>query len=727
VQDTGVDDHRDRSALEAEQDHGWPAWGREVQAALDRRGITVNSAATRLGLRNTTLKRWLAGEVPPQLSRLGQIAELTGVSHAVQLELGNVLPRELRSEAHAMQVADELRGAIGEVADVLGRATELAFSDAGARLAGILLADSEVPLQVTLRRAYRGNRYPIHLSTYVGVEGIGSEHYDDEALRRQVTKIIGQSARVFGARWREQEAHDWAPPRPKLILNVPQHERPRPSASNVSPAVPNLLMLGCPYAHAEYIGALLADALGYGYIDVRYSVPLPLDRTPTDPVVTDSRVEFSRHLAADESLTRHNVWSLTDHRVLPEIMLHLREAPVGCAIYVRSDDRLLERGSQVWGVPLDEMVELRSMLDELITSVEWPILTVLMPDELLSDSLGEIESNRLADVAMLAAVDAWIELHRCRFVPDAIRGRLASMFDARGRPSGDPRLSMVRTQANTPRKRLRPMVLTETNSRSLLDLAIRAARDAGDLVRQVPGRDLRASTKSSPTDFVTEMDSASETMIRQTILGARPDDGIIGEEGTSLVSRSGVSWLVDPIDGTTNYLRGMPNYSVSIAAIRSNETLVGVVYDPSLEETFSAINGQGAALNGQSINCSTTLLQESIIGTGFSYLSSNRTRQAEILRTLLPCIGDIRRPGSAAVSLCWVACGRLDAFYEKWLQPWDYAAGALIAREAGADVLGAGQKPLQDRLIVASAPSLTIQLREILSGSVQSDNCGSSS
>lgn len=450
----GVDDSRDQDALEAEQDRGWPAWGREVQAALDRRGITVNSAATRLGLRNTTLKRWLAGEVPPQLSRLGQIAELTGVSHAVQLELGNVLPRELRSEAHAMQVADELRGSIGQVADVLGRAAELAFSDPGARLAGILLADSAVPLQVTLRRAYRGNRYPVHLSTYVGVEEIGSEHYDDEALRRQVTSIIGQSARVFGARWREQDAHDWPPPHPKLILNVPQHERPRPPASNVISAVPNILMLGCPYAHAEYIGALLADALGYGYIDVRYSVPLPLDRTPTDSVVIDSRVEFFRRLATDESLARHHVWSLTDHRVIPEIALDLKKAPVGCAIYVRSEDHLLERGSQVWGVPFSEMLELRRMLDELISAVEWPVLTVVMPDELLSDNYGKIESNRVADVAMMAAVDVWIGLQRGRFVPDTLRGRLASMFDARGRPFGDPRLSMVRALANMPKKRL---------------------------------------------------------------------------------------------------------------------------------------------------------------------------------------------------------------------------------------------------------------------------------
>jgi hypothetical protein len=119
-----------------------------------------------------------------------------------------------------MQVADELRGAIGEVTDVLTRASELAFSDAGAHLAGILLADGAVPVQVTLRRAHRGNRYPLYLSTYVGVEAIGPKDYDDEELRRQVTRIIGQSARVFGARWREQDAHDWPLPRPNLILNV---------------------------------------------------------------------------------------------------------------------------------------------------------------------------------------------------------------------------------------------------------------------------------------------------------------------------------------------------------------------------------------------------------------------------------------------------------------------------------------------------------------------------
>jgi hypothetical protein len=377
---------------DSERDHGWPLWGTAIQAALERREITVNSAASRLGLRKTTL-------------------------------------------------------------DVVSRAAELAFSDAGARLAGILLADSEVPLQVTLRRAYRGIRYPIHLSTYVGVEGIDGDSHDDEILRQQVTRIIGQSARVFGARWREQEAHDWPPPHPKLILNVPQHERPRPSSSNAVAGVPNVLMLGCPYAHSEYIGALLADALGYGYIDIRYSLPLPLDKSPTDPQVTKARVEFVSDLAGDESMTRRHVWSVTDHRLLPEITGTLKRAAVGCAVYVRSQDRLLERGSEVWGIPFAEMLQLRGFIDRLVTSVDWPVLTVVMPDELLSNDDGMIERDRIADVSVLAAVDVWTHLRTWRFVPDGIRGRLASMFDARGRPLGDPRLSMVREQANMPRKR----------------------------------------------------------------------------------------------------------------------------------------------------------------------------------------------------------------------------------------------------------------------------------
>lgn len=212
-------------------------------------------------------------------------------------------------------------------------------------------------------------------------------------------------------------------------------------------------MLGCPYAHAEYIGALLADALGYGYIDIRYSLPLPLDKTPADRVVTKARVEFVRDLASDESITRRNVWALTDHRVLPEIIDTLKAGAVGCGIYMRSQDRLLARGSEVWGIPLEEMTRLRIMLDKLIAAVDWPVLTVEMPDELLSNDAGIIERDRVADVSMLAAVDVWTHLRNRRFVPDGVRGCLASMFDVRGRPLGDPRLSMVRDQANMPRTR----------------------------------------------------------------------------------------------------------------------------------------------------------------------------------------------------------------------------------------------------------------------------------
>lgn len=250
--------------------------------------------------------------------------------------------------------------------------------------------------------------------------------------------------------------------------------------------------------------------------------------------------------------------------------------------------------------------------------------------------------------------------------------------------------------------------------RALLDLAQKAAHEAGRLVSGTPVHSLAMTTKSSPTDLVSDMDRASERLILDIILGARPDDGLIGEEGTSASSRSGLSWLVDPIDGTANYLRGLPNYSISIAAVHEKGTVVGVVYDPSLDETFTAIHGHGAALNGNPIACSTTSLAEAIIGTGFSYSSARRAAQAEVLLGLLPAVGDIRRPGSAAVSLCWVACGRLDAFFETGLKPWDFAAGALIALEAGADVRGAEPDQPNRELVVASAPTITADLCRIV-------------
>jgi transcriptional regulator with XRE-family HTH domain len=428
---------------------GWPRWAAAVSDALARKGLSVNAAAEYLGVRNTTLKRWLDGVAAPQLSLLPRIAELSGLSHAIQLELGEVLPPTMSAEAHAIQVTDELRSVVGAITQVVARAGELAFSDVGARLAGILLSEEGADLQVTLRRAYRGHRYPVHLSTYVGVQRLhGDAHDDAGALRRRVTQIVGESARAFGARWREQDPHDWPPPRPGLILNVPQHERPRPASAAALSAAPNILMLGCPYAHAEYIGALIADALGYGYLDVRYSVPTPLDVDPADPTVTTARTRFVRELAANDNATYKHVWSIADHRVLPAVAGNLMNADIACVIYVRSGDRLLARGGEIWNVPWPEMLQLRAALDSLAETAPWSALTLSLPDELLltEDSPGfEIDRDRVADVAMLAAVDSWRYLNRYGFVPRATAagGRLRTMFDSQGRPAGDPRPSMI--------------------------------------------------------------------------------------------------------------------------------------------------------------------------------------------------------------------------------------------------------------------------------------------
>jgi transcriptional regulator with XRE-family HTH domain len=453
---------------------GWPRWAAAVRDALARKSLSVNAAAEHLGVRNTTLRRWLDGAAPPQLSLLPRIAELTGLTHAIQLELGGVLPPAMRAEAHAIQVTSELRSAVGTIAEAVAHAGELAFSDAGARLAGILLSEEGADLQVTLRRAYRGRRYPVHLSTYVGVQRIHADsREDDAALRHRVTQIVGESARAFGAQWREQDPHDWPEPRPNLILNVPQHERPRPPAATALGAAPDILMLGCPYAHAEYIGALLADALGYGYLDVRYSAPMPLDLAPDDPAVTAARIGFIGALTADDAATRKHVWSVTDHRVLPAVTASLAGADIACVIYVRSGDRLLARGGEIWNVPLEEMIRLRATLDDLAETAPWSVLILSLPDELLADEPPDdthdagagdtgagdtgagIDRDRIADVATLAAADAWRHMHSYGFVPgaSAAGGRLRTMFDRHGRPEGDPRRSMVAGTRRMPPRR----------------------------------------------------------------------------------------------------------------------------------------------------------------------------------------------------------------------------------------------------------------------------------
>jgi myo-inositol-1(or 4)-monophosphatase len=250
----------------------------------------------------------------------------------------------------------------------------------------------------------------------------------------------------------------------------------------------------------------------------------------------------------------------------------------------------------------------------------------------------------------------------------------------------------------------------------LLAVAVPTAADAAALLVEGLNRPrLTVDTKSTSTDMVTEMDRASERLVVERILAARPDDGIVGEEGTDRAGTSGVRWIVDPLDGTTNYLYGHAGFAVSIAAAIDGEVVAGVVHDPLHGEVFTATLGGGAARNGRPISASTqTELGQALVATGFSYDPDRRTRQAAVLGQLIPLVRDIRRMGAAAVDLCSVACGRVDAYYERGLQEWDHAAGGLIAREAGALVSGLDGGAIGTGVCVAAPPGLHGPLRDLL-------------
>ncbi|MFD8544322.1 inositol monophosphatase family protein [Streptomyces sp. NPDC059649] len=250
----------------------------------------------------------------------------------------------------------------------------------------------------------------------------------------------------------------------------------------------------------------------------------------------------------------------------------------------------------------------------------------------------------------------------------------------------------------------------------LLELALEAARRAGALLRDGRPADLGvAATKTSPIDVVTEMDLASEKLITGFLGEHRPDDGFLGEEGASSEGTSGIRWVIDPVDGTVNYLYDLPSWAVSIAAEKDGEVVVGVVAAPMRGETCHAVLGRGAYSNGERIrHRPAPPLSQALLGTGFAYLADRRAAQAEVLRTLLPRVRDIRRGGSAAIDLCDVACGRLDAYYERGLNPWDLAAGALIAREAGARTGGRPGQPAAHELTLAASPELFAQLQPLL-------------
>jgi len=255
----------------------------------------------------------------------------------------------------------------------------------------------------------------------------------------------------------------------------------------------------------------------------------------------------------------------------------------------------------------------------------------------------------------------------------------------------------------------------------LRKLAVEVAREAGRLLAARPQEVEVAATKSSPTDVVTEMDRRSEALIRKRILAARPRDAILGEEGGLLGNADAppVLWVVDPLDGTVNYLYGLHDWAVSIAAEAGGRIVAGAVYVPARGEMFSAAEGGGARLaaaGGESaLRCDRAVpLDRALIGTGFGYQAGRRQVQGEVVAALLPRIRDIRRAGVASVDLCAVAAGRLDGFYERGLNYWDWAAGALVAAEAGATVGGLHGAPVSPSMTVVAAPGLFGPLTEAL-------------
>jgi myo-inositol-1(or 4)-monophosphatase len=250
----------------------------------------------------------------------------------------------------------------------------------------------------------------------------------------------------------------------------------------------------------------------------------------------------------------------------------------------------------------------------------------------------------------------------------------------------------------------------------LAELAEPVARAAADLLAGALDQARSSvSTKSSTTDLVTEMDRAAEQLIVERLLRARPDDGVLGEEGAERDGTSGVRWVIDPLDGTTNYVYRHPGIAVSIAAEVAGHVVAGVVVDVVTGDRFRAVRGGGATRNDEPITVSTeTELGRTLVATGFGYRPEQRRHQGRVVGLVLPDIRDIRRMGSAALDLCSVACGRVDAYYELSLSRWDFAAGALIAAEAGAVVVDLDGEPPQAAPLLAAPPALAEPLRALL-------------
>lgn len=250
---------------------------------------------------------------------------------------------------------------------------------------------------------------------------------------------------------------------------------------------------------------------------------------------------------------------------------------------------------------------------------------------------------------------------------------------------------------------------------ALLELAKRIALEAGERLIDRPAT-FEISSKSTALDIATQMDRESERFIVDSILAARPDDGIVGEEGASRASNSGITWVIDPVDGTVNYLYGLPGWNVSIGVRDEKGAVAGVVHAPTINSTWTAARGRGAFFNDRQIYCNDPItLEKALIGTGFAYDVGKRVEQGRVAAELLPQIRDLRRMGSSAVDVCYVAMGAFDGYFESGLFEWDYAASSLIAVEAGAKFT---INPVND-LTVCAGPGLYLELARAVNGVIE--------
>ena len=259
-------------------------------------------------------------------------------------------------------------------------------------------------------------------------------------------------------------------------------------------------------------------------------------------------------------------------------------------------------------------------------------------------------------------------------------------------------------------------------------LAEQIAREAGELILRGErdrsgGRPEVESTKSSPTDVVTAMDRAVEDLLRRRLAEARPGDGVLGEEAGLETGTSGLTWVLDPIDGTVNYLYRIPAYAVSVAVVTGDPrvpgewaTVAGCVHHVVTQETFTAGLGRGAWTDGVPLRLDPLAadLTHALVATGFGYRPARRSAQAKVFAEIAPHVRDLRRIGSAALDLCAVAAGQVDLYYERGLNVWDVAAAALVVREAGGTVSGLEGRPLGDRTVLAGDAALCARLEPLL-------------